>query len=130
VAEFTSSALRMIQLLAAEHSGWLNAKAEIERRTAEMQEQLAELDRTQHHLRDLTSRLLNMQDEEHRKIARELHDSVGQLLAAMSMNQARALALEGLDPVVASALCENVKLVEQVSVEIGGISHLRCSSAD
>ena len=124
LAEFTSSALRMIQLLDAEHSAWQDAKAEIERRTTELQEQVAERDRAQKHLRDLTSRLLNLQDDEHRKLARELHDSVGQLLAAMSMNQATALAAKGLDPVVASAISENARLVEQVSVEIRTISHL------
>jgi signal transduction histidine kinase len=124
LAEFTSSALHMIRLLNAEHSAWQDAKAEIERRTAELQEQVAERDRAQKHLRDLTSRLLNLQDDEHRKLARELHDSVGQLLAAMSMNQATALAAKGLDPVVVGAISENARLVEQVSVEIRTISHL------
>ena len=34
----------------------------------------------------VTGRLLRVQDEERRRIARELHDSAGQLLAALSMN--------------------------------------------
>ena len=37
-------------------------------------------------LRNLSSRLLRMQDDEHRRIARELHDSLGQYLAALKMN--------------------------------------------
>src|SRR6202045_3114103 len=37
---------------------------------------------------EFASRLQNMQDEERKRIARELHDSVGQLLAAISMNLA------------------------------------------
>jgi len=37
-------------------------------------------------LRELSGRLFQMQDEEHRRIARELHDSVAQELAAVSMN--------------------------------------------
>ena len=37
-------------------------------------------------LRDLSSRLLQAQDEERRHIARELHDSAGQILAALGMS--------------------------------------------
>ena len=36
----------------------------------------------------LTARMTMLQDEERRRIARELHDSVGQLLAAIGMNSA------------------------------------------
>lgn len=36
--------------------------------------------RTEECLRELTGRLLNVQDEERRRCARELHDSAGQLL--------------------------------------------------
>ena len=35
-------------------------------------------------LRELSRRLFQMQDEEHRRIARELHDSIAQELAAVS----------------------------------------------
>ena len=34
--------------------------------------------------RELSARLLQMQDEEHRRIARELHDSAGQVIAALT----------------------------------------------
>src|SRR6202451_3273548 len=42
-------------------------------------------------LRSLSSRLISMQDEERRRIARDLHDSVGQLVASLSMNNGLAL---------------------------------------
>src|ERR1041385_3692879 len=51
-----------------------------------VQERTADLDVVNQNLRDLSARLLQMQDEERRRIARELHDSVGQMLAALSMN--------------------------------------------
>ena len=74
---------------------------------------------------DFAARLQTMQDEERRRIARELHDSVGQLLAAIGMNisvvQAQAYKLDGR---AAGAVSDNVALVEQVSREIRTISHL------
>ncbi len=76
-------------------------------------------------LHKLSAQLLRLQDEERRKIARELHDSVGQLLAAISMNigviqsQSRNLDSRG-----AKAIEENAHLVRQVSDEIRTLSHL------
>src|SRR3984885_1023596 len=51
-------------------------------------ERTAELNAANEGLRELSGRILQLQDEERRRIARELHDSVGQLLAAISMNMA------------------------------------------
>ena len=59
------------------------AQKELETR---VEQRTAELDKANQGLRDLTARLLHFQDEERRRIARELHDSVGQTLAALSMN--------------------------------------------
>jgi PAS domain S-box-containing protein len=74
---------------------------------------------------EFASRLQNMQDEERKRIARELHDSVGQLLAAISMNigivQSQAHLL---DSRAARAVSDNAMLVEQASSEIRTISHL------
>jgi signal transduction histidine kinase len=76
-------------------------------------------------LRQLSSRLQQMRDDERRRIARELHDSVGQLLAALSMNievvqrQSNRLDADG-----ARAVSENAAMVEQISREIRTISHL------
>jgi PAS domain S-box-containing protein len=43
-------------------------------------------------LRQLSARLIRAQDEERRRLARELHDSMGQYLAAMSMSLAALVA--------------------------------------
>jgi len=48
-----------------------------------VQQRTAELKSANHNLGELSARLLHLQDEERRKIARELHDSVGQTLAAL-----------------------------------------------
>src|SRR6266851_6020694 len=47
---------------------------------------VTERKRAEESLRDLSARLMQIQDEERRRFARELHDSAGQLLAALSMN--------------------------------------------
>jgi PAS domain S-box-containing protein len=74
---------------------------------------------------EFASRLQNMQDEERKRLARELHDSVGQTLAALGMNIGVVQAQSHkLDSAGARALSENAQLVEQVSREIRTISHL------
>jgi len=74
---------------------------------------------------EFASRLQHLQDEERKRIARDLHDSVGQLLAAIGMNinivQAQS---HKLDAKAAHAVSDNARLVEQVSSEIRTISHL------
>jgi PAS domain S-box-containing protein len=74
---------------------------------------------------EFASRLQSMQDEERKRIARELHDSVGQLLAAVSMNTGIVLSQAHLlDSKAARAVSDNAVLVEQISSEIRTISHL------
>jgi PAS domain S-box-containing protein len=74
---------------------------------------------------EYASRLQNMQDEERRRLARELHDSVGQTLAALGMNISIVQAQSHkLDSFAARAVADNAQLVEQVSREIRTISYL------
>ena len=74
---------------------------------------------------ELASRIQQVQDDERRRIARELHDSVGQLLAAIGMNIAVVQAqAHNFDPMTARAVSENAVLVDEVSREIRTISHL------
>jgi signal transduction histidine kinase len=74
---------------------------------------------------ELSARLLQLQDEERRRIARELHDGVGQLLAAMSMNVSRVVR-EKSNLSLDAARCaeENSNLIEQVTRDIRTMSYL------
>jgi signal transduction histidine kinase len=97
------------------------AQGELEDR---VKERTADLDTANQNLRELSARLLQSQDDERRRIARELHDSVGQMLAALSMNLA---AVKGdIDRLTkaADALTDSESLVQEMSTEVRTISHL------
>ena len=90
-----------------------------------VRQRTADLNMANEGLRELSGRLQQMQDEERRQIARELHDSVGQLLAAIGMNIAIVRRQsDKLDSAGARAVSENAVMVDQISQEIRTISHL------
>ncbi|HEY4903953.1 MAG TPA: PAS domain-containing protein [Candidatus Sulfotelmatobacter sp.] len=100
----------------------LEAHHELEER---VKKRTVELTVARDSLRDLSARLLQVRDEERRRIARELHDSVGQLLAALAMNIA-ALNRDPqrLPPDVARMAAESISLLDQANREIRTMSHL------
>src|SRR5215813_2078937 len=99
-----------------------NSQSDLEKRVLE---RTADLELAQAGLRHLSARLLQAQDEERRRIARELHDSAGQLLAALSMTLTPLqLELRKANPQWAQALGGSMKLVDELSNELRTISHL------
>lgn len=62
---------------------------QVQFRTQELQRRNAEILQQAEQLRELTGQMMQTQDAERRHIARELHDSAGQTLAALGMNVAR-----------------------------------------
>src|ERR1700737_590256 len=89
-----------------------------------VQQRTAELNVANHSLGELSARLLHLQDEERRRIARELHDSVGQTLAALSMNLAAVGAdIERLAK-TATTIADSTALVHDMSSDIRTISYL------
>jgi len=85
----------------------------------------AELRRKTRQLEILTARMTVLQDEERRRIARELHDSIGQLLAAIGMNSALVEAeSHKLSTTAAKSVRENAAMVMEVSKQIRTISYL------
>jgi PAS domain S-box-containing protein len=90
-----------------------------------VEERTMELKAANESLRDLSASLLKVQDDERRRLARELHDSVGQILAALSMNIGMIqMQAYKLDPDAARAVAQNAQLVQQASSEIRTLSHL------
>jgi signal transduction histidine kinase len=74
-------------------------------------------------LRKLPARLLNAQDEERRRIARELHDTTAQNMTALRMNLGR-LEREGLPPSAAQILADCRTLCDASLREIRTLSYL------
>ena len=89
-----------------------------------VQERTAALDSANRDLRTLSARLLQLQDEERRRFARELHDSVGQSLAGLTLNlSAVRTDIERLAK-TANALSESEAIVQEMSKEVRTISYL------
>ena len=81
--------------------------------------------RSQDELRQLTQQLLRTRDEERRNVARELHESVGQTLAAVKMSLGRLRdALPESSPNALDILGSSLDLVEDAIRELRTISYL------
>jgi PAS domain S-box-containing protein len=103
---------------------------EVRARTQELEKQNAEVLRQSELVRDFSQRLMKAQDEERRRIARELHDSSGQTLAALGMGLSM-LSVRLKDQVLQQDFAALVKqaeeseqLVQQLSREIRTTSYL------
>ncbi len=96
----------------------------LEQSIRESAEQLEKLvDNRTAELRRLSSRLMTMQDEERRRIAREIHDGLGQELAAAKMIMDGILAKDS-SPAMQQASMEASHLVDRAIQQVRTISHL------
>jgi signal transduction histidine kinase/CheY-like chemotaxis protein len=77
-------------------------------------------------LRELSARLLQLQDEERRNIARDLHDVTGQKLAVQSMALSGVLNRNSasLDAESRAALTESLACNQEIAAEIRTLSYL------
>ncbi len=99
-----------------------DAREQLERRVTE---RTAELDHAQERLRMLSARLLQMQDDERRRIARELHDTAGQILIALNLNLVPVEeALQNAKSELVIQVTESLRLIEELSRDLRTMSHL------
>ena len=116
--------------LAGRQGGQIIVRDITERRQAEqaVRERQAEVRRSRERLEALSQRLLKVQENERRLIARELHDQIGQALTAVKLN------LESLRSgrrAKAFPLDESVAIVEQLMEAVRSMSlELRPSALD
>jgi len=87
-------------------------------------ERTIELDAANQELRGLAARLMQSQDDERRRIARELHDSIGQTLAALTMNLTTVVADIDKLALTGKKASESLALVEEVNKEVRTVSYL------
>ena len=87
-------------------------------------EDVSEKKRQTEALRRLSTYSMRVQDDERRRIARDLHDITGQKLALQSMNLAQMLRRLHDNPGVLSIARECQSLTDQISSEIRTLSYL------
>ncbi|MHB8614437.1 MAG: sensor histidine kinase [Candidatus Acidiferrales bacterium] len=100
-------------------------EAEVRARTEELERRNTDMLEQAEQLRSLSNRLMQLQDDERRRIARELHDSVGQDLAALSMClEGAKRTAKGTPGTAAQKLDEACEIVDKCSSDIRTLSHL------
>ncbi|MEI6071849.1 MAG: sensor histidine kinase [Verrucomicrobiae bacterium] len=81
------------------------------------------LQNSERQLRTLSSRLMRLQDDERRKIARELHDSTAQSLSALEMNMSLLEPLAG-DESMRKIVAETRQIARDCCMELRTLSYL------
>jgi signal transduction histidine kinase len=89
-----------------------------------VKERTAELSKAQNSLQALSRRLLQMQDEERRRIARELHEGSGQVLAALSMNLSLLQSKAARDPEIRKIVDDSTRMVADILKDLRTLSYL------
>lgn len=93
-------------------------ESRVEQRTAELRRRSLEV-------QELSIRLLQAQDDERRRISRELHDSTGQLLVALTLNLSRLrTGLAQSDPETEKVIADTEEVVEEMNRQLRTMSYL------
>jgi PAS domain S-box-containing protein len=99
-------------------------EAKVSVRTQELEQLNAEVIEQREELRELSNRLIQTQDEERRHIARDLHDSAGQIITAIGLNLGCITSRAGQKAEIVKAVRQSQEMVHQLSNEIRTISYL------
>jgi signal transduction histidine kinase len=132
LAEFTGCALRMTRLSDLRQSARLEGDKEIashkRTETALLKTQASmkvDIAARAAQLEQLSARLLNAQDEERRRLARELHDSAGQYLTGIQMNLSALLRPDsGIAAPARARVSDSMDMARLCTSEIRTMSYL------
>lgn len=99
-------------------------KTEVRVRTRELEQRNAEVLRQAAEVRELSRRLLDAQDQERRKVARDLHDSAGQSFVILAMTLQELIETCTDSPDVLRLARQTEETVRQLNREIRTASYL------
>jgi two-component system, NarL family, sensor kinase len=97
---------------------------ELENISAALREEVSVHQKTEEKLRELSLSVLRIQDEEHRRVARDLHDTVGQTLTALKITLSALEDAVVQFPQTADFFAELNGLADQALQEIRSTSYL------
>ncbi len=97
---------------------------ELSQALSRLETEMAVRERTEEQLRYLSLRLMTLQDEERRHIARELHDTCGQTLAALKMSIALIRQLDNSRPELQVLVDDLNALADEALQEVRTTSYL------
>ena len=98
-------------------------ESQVQLRTQELETRNTEIAQQAEQLRELSNRLQHTQDEERRRIARDLHDSAGQVVTALGMHLS-SITQGAAEPEVRKTAEESREMVRQLATEIRTVSYL------
>jgi signal transduction histidine kinase len=99
--------------------------AALSRTNLELTREIKERKRMESDLRTLSARMLRIQDDERRRMARELHDGVGQTLSAALMAASQAMTSKDQIPTSCESGIRQVEEMLQLGLrEVRTVSHL------
>lgn len=117
--------IALLQQKEQSHAALQRLKEELDREIAERVAAEHKLRQSEKSLRELSGHLLRMQDEERRRLGRELHDSFGQYLAALKMGlDLLDMSLPSNDGAAKKHVADCVRLVSQSLTEVRTMSYL------
>jgi signal transduction histidine kinase len=103
-------------------------RAEVQLENVQLEERVrartSELEAKSEEIRKLHTDLMRSQDDERRKIARDLHDSTGQMLAVLNINLTRLLGAKELSAESRGLAVESSNLAGELSSQLRTVSYL------
>jgi PAS domain S-box-containing protein len=89
---------------------------------------ITELKRSQQELEELSGRLIHAQEEERKRVARELHDNFGQRLTVLSMELGQRMAVPQSPEEITRCLCDVSEKLKEISRSMNSTAHQLHSS--